>query len=158
MNSTLIIRPATPADLPAILAVERACATAAHWGQAEYAHVFDAGATQRVLLVAEESTIAGFIIVRTLGPEWELENVAVLPGARGRGIGSELISAVLTQARHRHAESIVLEVRASNAAARALYLHSGFAEIGQRLGYYANPSEDAVLYRFDVRFGLSSAP
>ncbi|HEY5164060.1 MAG TPA: ribosomal protein S18-alanine N-acetyltransferase [Terriglobales bacterium] len=158
MNDALIIRPATPADVPAILALERASETAAHWGQAEYAHVFDAGAAPRVLLVAEELTIAGFIVVRTLGPEWEIENVAVLPGARGHGIGSQLVAAVLTQAGHRHAESIGLEVRASNAAARALYLHCGFAETGQRRGYYANPAEDAVLYRFDLRSRLPSAP
>jgi ribosomal-protein-alanine acetyltransferase len=158
MNDALIIRPATPADVPAIVALERACQTAAHWGPAEYAHVFDAGTTPRVLLVAEESTIVGFIMVRTVGPEWDLENVAVLPDARGRGIGSELVAAVLTQAGHRHAESIGLEVRASNAAARALYHHAGFVETGQRRGYYANPAEDAVLYRFDLRSKLNSAP
>lgn len=158
MNNAQIIRPAAPDDIPAILAVERACESAAHWSQAEYAHVFDAGAPPRVLLVAEAPAVVGFIVVRTLGPEWEIENVAVLPGARGRGIGAKLVSAVLTQAGHRHAESIGLEVRASNAAARALYVHSGFAETGQRRGYYANPAEDAVLYRFAVRPRSSSAP
>ena len=154
----MTIRPATPADIPAILAVERACTTAAHWGESEYLHVFNAGATPRILLVAEESTVVGFIMVRTISPEWELENIAVAPDARGRGIGSELLSAALAQARHRHAKSLTLEVRASNAAARALYRSAGFAEVGQRRGYYANPEEDAVLYRFDVTSGLSSAP
>lgn len=152
------IRPATPSDIPAILAIEHACPAAAHWSPAEYAHVFDAGSPPRILLVSEESTLLGFILVRTISPEWELENIAVSPDARQRGIGAQLVDAILTQARHRHAESIHLEVRASNAAARVLYLRSGFIETGHRPAYYANPLEDAVLYRFDLRSGLSPAP
>ena len=153
-----MIRPATPDDLPAILALERACPTAAHWSETEYRLVFDPGATPRLLLVAQESGMAGFIVARTPGPEWEIENVAVRPEARGRGIGAALVSAVIGEAELHHAESIFLEVRASNTAARALYSRSAFAEVGCRRGYYSHPEEDAVLYRFHLRDGLSSAP
>jgi ribosomal-protein-alanine N-acetyltransferase len=158
MNGASNIRPALPADVPAILALERACATAAHWGQAEYELVFDAGAAPRLLLVSGEPAMVGFIVVRTAGPEWEIENVAVAPDARGHGIGRQLVAAVVTQAGHRHAESIGLEVRASNAAARALYLRAGFAETGRRRGYYAHPVEDAVLYRLELRTQPFFAP
>lgn len=158
MTGTLNIRPAGPADISVILDLERACHTAAHWRQSEYELIFDAGATPRILLVAEEAAAIGFIVVRILGPEWEIENVAVLPAARRRGIGAHLVSAVLAQAEHRHAESIVLEVRASNAAARGLYTRAGFLEVGYRRGYYAHPAEDAILYRVQLRAGLSSAP
>ena len=152
------IRPATRGDIPAVLALERASETAAHWSQGEYELVFDAGATPRNLLVAEDLTIVGFIMVRTLGPEWEIENVAVLPTARRRGIGESLVGAVLRQAEQAQAESLILEVRASNAAARGLYSSAGFSEVGLRPGYYSNPTEDAVLYRLGLRTGLSSAP
>ena len=47
--------------------------------------------------------------------------------------------------------SVMLEVRESNEAARALYGNSGFAEVGRRPKYYAMPEEDALLYRLDVR-------
>lgn len=149
-----MIRPATPEDIPAILALERACPTAAHWSEAEYRLVFDPGATPRILLVAEEAVVVGFIVARTLASEWEIENVAVIAEARGRGIGASLVAAVKAHAAQRDAESIFLEVRASNAAARALYSRAGFAEIGQRRSYYSNPEEDAVLYRLHVR-GMS---
>ena len=145
------IRPATPDDIPAILSLERACSTAAHWKELEYSLVFDPGATPRMLLVAEDEGVRGFIMVRTLGPEWEIENVAVAPESRGRGIGSALVSAVLERARLQLVDSIFLEVRASNAAARALYSRAGFEEAGQRPDYYSNPEEDAVLYRLHVR-------
>lgn len=153
------IRPATPSDLPAMLEIERACQTAAHWSHQEYAHMFQAGATPRVALVADDSgVIAGFLVARALAHEWELENVAVLPARRGHGIGTELMSAFVTQARYRHAETILLEVRESNAAARALYARSGFVESGRRSLYYNHPAEDAILYRLPLRSGLSSAP
>ena len=152
------IRPATPGDIPAVLALERASETAAHWSQGEYELVFNAGATPRSLLVAEDLTIVGFIMVRTLGPEWEIENVAVLPTARRCGIGESLVGAVLRQAQAAQAESLILEVRASNAAARGLYASAGFLEVGHRPGYYSSPSEDAILYRLGLRARLSSAP
>jgi len=156
------LRRAIPGDIPRMRELEQDCETAAHWSAAQYDALFFPDAQDRVALIATDefpgASIMGFLIARCLPEEWEIENVAVLPGARGHGIGSQLVAAVLTQAGHRHAESIGLEVRASNAAARALYLHCGFAETGQRRGYYANPAEDAVLYRFDLRSRLPSAP
>jgi [ribosomal protein S18]-alanine N-acetyltransferase len=153
-----VIRPATLDDLPAILALERSCSTAAHWGETEYRLAFRPGATPRILLVAEGVAVVGFIVVRTIGPEWELENVAVAPAARGRGVGLELVRAITKQAEARHVESILLEVRASNAAARALYLRAGFSETGCRRAYYTNPDEDAILYRLHLSASSSSAP
>ena len=152
------IRPATPADVPTILALERISYTAAHWGEVEYKNVFAAGSTPRIMLVAEDESLAGFIVVRTLGPEWELENVAVAQAYRRRHVGSDLIASVATQAAHRGAEAVILEVRASNTAARALYERAGFVEVGRRPGYYGNPTEDAALYRLDIRSRLSNAP
>ena len=152
-----MIRSTTPADVPAVLALERACPTAAHWNESEYKLIFDPGATPRLLLVAEDKTVVGFIVARALAPEWEIENVAVAPEWRGRGIGSLLVMAVLRQAKSRSVASIFLEVRASNGAARALYTRCGFTQIGCRRGYYSNPDEDAVLYRLHVR-DVSFAP
>jgi len=42
---------------------------------------------------------------------------------------------------------VFLEVRESNQPARAFYLRQGFEESGRRKFYYANPQEDAILYR-----------
>ena len=152
------IRPATPSDVPAILSVERTSDKAAHWGENEYKHVFAAGSVPRIVLVAEDPQVCGFVVVRTLGPEWEIENIAVAAEARRRGIAAALLDAVAIQAQHRGAQALMLEVRASNAAARALYERAAFTEVGRRKGYYANPTDDAVHYRREVRSGLSFAP
>jgi [ribosomal protein S18]-alanine N-acetyltransferase len=47
-------------------------------------------------------------------------------------------------------KKLFLEVRVSNAAARALYAKSGFREIGVRRGYYPAHTgrEDAVVLEF----------
>lgn len=130
--------------------MERASPTAAHWNEAEYSLIFDPGATPRLLLVSGEPVLSGFIVVRTAGPEWEIENVVVSAEHRGRGFGLELMNAALAQARAASIQSIVLEVRTSNKAARALYARAGFAQVGVRPRYYSHPEEDAVLYRWSA--------
>jgi GNAT superfamily N-acetyltransferase len=67
------------------------------------------------------------------GPgEDEVENVPfviamfVRPAARGRGVGSALIEAVITEAGQRGSARLALDVKAGNAAARALYERHGF--------------------------------
>jgi ribosomal-protein-alanine N-acetyltransferase len=97
------------------------------------------------------SRVAGFIVAQYLGVEWEIENVAVLPAARRRGIGQRLIAELLTLAANEGAEAVYLEVRASNVAARSLYEGLGFKETGRRRDYYSVPAEDAILYGFSIQ-------
>ncbi len=88
----------------------------------------------------------GFLVAQCGGPEWELENIAVLPGFRRRGAGAALLSALLEEAGARHAERILLEVRASNQSAIRLYGQAGFQLLARRRGYYQNPTEDSLLF------------
>jgi ribosomal-protein-alanine N-acetyltransferase len=90
--------------------------------------------------------LAGFLVARYLPPEWELENIVVAPAVRRMGIGRQLMDALVVQGRQTNGTAIFLEVRESNTAARGLYERLGFMETGRRKAYYANPSEDAVLY------------
>jgi [ribosomal protein S18]-alanine N-acetyltransferase len=141
--------------------MERACATAAHWTEQQYLQMLQPSEQEpeRLVLVAELplttphrdaiSRIAGFSVARHVSPEWELENIVVAPAARRRGIGRQLLDALLTTARKTNSTSVFLEVRESNAAARGLYEKLGFRQTGRRHSYYSNPSEDALLYRND---------
>ncbi len=52
--------------------------------------------------------------------------------------------------RARGARAAWLEVRASNAAAQAMYTDAGFVPAGLRRGYYRRPPEDALIYRLDL--------
>jgi len=141
------IRPATAADVAAMMALERHAVTAAHWGESDYRRLFPP-AGDRLALVLEEEEVEGFIVARGVGAEWEIENIAVAGPARRRGLGAHLLVELLDQARAAGARNIFLEVRESNRAARALYEKWAFVESGRRKCYYHQPDEDAVLYRF----------
>ena len=148
---TVLIRRATPDDLPHIQELERQTETAAHWAEREYGALFAAEAPARVALVAAaekvDDGIEGFVIARCAGDEWEIENVVVADGKRRRGVGCELIRELLLQALEGGATSVLLEVRESNLAARRLYEKLGFSETGRRPHYYRGPVEDALLLR-----------
>ncbi|MGH9601330.1 MAG: ribosomal protein S18-alanine N-acetyltransferase [Terriglobales bacterium] len=143
----MTIRPATPADIPRLIPLERHSATAAHWAEADYQRLFDAGAPERLALVLEEAEIVAFIVARGIAAEWEIENVAVAGPARRRGLGTRLLGELLNRLRARGVESVFLEVRESNVAARMLYEKWAFEESGRRTGYYRDPAEDAIQYR-----------
>lgn len=140
------IRPATLADVAAIIAIEKKAVSAAHWNPEQYAKIF-AHDSQRFCLVMEDpSRLYGFLVARVLGDECELENIVVAPADQRHGIGRALMAGLLTEAASRNAKAIFLEVRESNTAARRLYANCGFVERGRRKSYYSDPVEDAILY------------
>jgi ribosomal-protein-alanine N-acetyltransferase len=158
----LLIRSAIAADIPAILALEKNSAAAAHYSEGQYGKIIDQGLTlaasghrpgeekepqERLALIVEEgSQVRGFLIGRVLGDEWEIENVVVAEEARKRGFGAALVGEFLKWVRELGGLKVYLEVRESNAAARRLYEKCQFAETGRRKEYYRYPEEDAVLY------------
>ena len=133
--------------------LERAASTAAHWSRAQYEAIFQPNAPLRLCLVAENGPLQAFLVAQTAGPEWELENIVVAPFARRRRLGTQLLCGLLEHARQRQAVAVLLEVRASNAAARALYQACGFVEAGTRPRYYQNPREDAVICSYNLQYG-----
>ena len=155
------IRNATPDDIGSIMDLAKESVSAAHWTAEQYRGMFSTNEkVPRLAIVAvqtregssaDNNPILGFLVARHLAPEWELENIAVSPGARRNGIGKQLLATLLASARETYAESVFLEVRASNQPARALYERAGFQQTGRRKSYYSNPVEDAVLYRFTLR-------
>ena len=56
-----------------------------------------------------------------------------------------VMAAVIAAAKERGATAMTLEVRPSNAPARALYAHYGFREAGVRKKYYHDNGEDAII-------------
>ena len=144
---SMLIRPVTAADVPAMMVLERHAVTAAHWRETDYERIF-APHAQRVALILEEQEVEGFIVARRMGEEWEIENIAVAGATRRRGLGTRLLGELLDRARAAGASQVFLEVRESNRAARALYQKWAFVESGRRKSYYRDPVEDAVLYRF----------
>lgn len=99
------------------------------------------------LVALEGSTVAGYAGSQTVLGETDMMNVAVRPEFRRQGIAEALILALIDGLKARQSHCLTLEVRDSNAPARALYEKLGFLEVGRRKNYYRNPGEDALILR-----------
>jgi ribosomal-protein-alanine acetyltransferase len=131
------IRPATPGDLDAIGRIQAAAPEASQWSPAGYL-------AYECRVAVESGRVAGFIVVREVaGAEWEILNLAVDPAARRRGVAGLLLHDALAGRRG----AFFLEVRQSNAAARAFYARHGFETIATRPEYYSDPVEPAIVMK-----------
>jgi len=99
------------------------------------------------LVAVAGGDVAGYAIAHVAADEGEILNLGVVAAHQRRGVGRRLVQAMLATLAARGAAAVYLEVRESNAAARALYEELGFGEVGRRSRYYRRPVEDAILLR-----------
>ena len=140
------IRRGVLGDLAAMVALDRSSESAPHWSEQAY-RVALLGQDGRCLFVADDSGVCGFVVGSVVAGAAELESVVVTMERRRRGLGRQLVKAVMAWARTAAAQSISLEVRASSLGAIALYQSLGFRAVARRKGYYAMPTEDALIMR-----------
>ena len=93
------------------------------------------------------TSLAGYAGLLVPGPEADVQTIAVAPSAQGRGVGTRLLRALTARAARSGARSLLLEVRADNAAAIALYEREGFERISVRRRYYQPDDVDAWIMR-----------
>lgn len=98
----------------------------------------------------QDAVLVGYALVAKLPFDAELQAIGVKPECQGQGIGQRLLHEVIAVATQWQAERLLLEVRAGNQRAVALYQQAGFHEEGRRKGYYpaakgATGREDALL-------------
>lgn len=93
----------------------------------------------------EDGNVVGFALAWRAADELHLTDLGVTASARRRGFGRELVRAVCREGRDLGSRVALLEVRAGNEAALALYGSLGFEELDRRARYYADSGEDAVV-------------
>ncbi len=142
------IRLARPADLDAVVAIERAWKTAPGWSRAQFEAEFS-NARSHFLIAELEGCIAGYAVFWAVAPEAQILDLAVDPKYCRQGVGRLLLKTVLEKAGLIGLKEATLEVRADNAAAAALYQAAGFAVVGRRPKFY-NGAFDAVLMNRDL--------
>jgi len=144
-------------DLDAVLDIE-ARAYPFPWSRGNFIDSLAAGYLAELL--CEDALPIGYFVAMPGVDELHLLNVTVAPEHQGRGHGQGLLQAVVAHAAQQDLQRVLLEVRRSNLRAQALYRRLGFAEIGQRRGYYpaatppAQGREDALVMALDVHHGL----
>ncbi|MGH9221542.1 MAG: ribosomal protein S18-alanine N-acetyltransferase [Vicinamibacterales bacterium] len=128
-----------------MLEIERASfnnPTTREWYERELARP---GVCFLYVLRTPEALVAAFCAFWYVADQAHINNLAVRPELRGRGLGSQMLEAVMVEVQRLGASSLALEVRRSNVAAQRLYLRAGFRQEGTRQSYYTQPVEDALI-------------
>jgi [ribosomal protein S18]-alanine N-acetyltransferase len=144
--------PLTIAQLDAVMVIETS-AYAFPWTRGNFIDSIAAGYVARVLW-GDASQLLGYYIAMAGVDEMHLLNITVAPAFQGRGHARFMLDDLVADCRQRQAKQLWLEVRESNARARAVYLHLGFQHIGQRKGYYPaarGRREDATVMALAIR-------
>ena len=138
------LRPMSEDDLDEIIAIEKAT----------YQFPWTIGIFRDCLHVGyccwvyvEDDAIVAYAVLSIGAAEAHLLTVVVHPRNRNRGLGRMLVTHLLNLASNHGAETVLLEVRPTNAVAIELYQKLGFNEVGLRPNYYPAPNgrEDALI-------------
>lgn len=142
MSAAPRIRRATPADLDALVALERAAFTTDHLSRRQYRrHLRSTSAV--VLAASMRSMLCGKAVVffRHNSDIARLYSIAVAEGARGRGLGERLLQAAEAVSRRHGSRRMRLEVRQDNDAAMRLYERRGYRRFGAYRGFYEDGAD-----------------
>jgi ribosomal-protein-alanine N-acetyltransferase len=154
-----LVRAMQPEDIPAVMNIDRD-SFPNPWPENTYQYELRKNPASHLLVIQSRETaqivgVAGYWLIID---EAHISTFAVHPAWRKRGVGKVLLTAMLRNAAGSGATSAMLEVRAGNAAAQALYGGFGFRAVGLRKGYYKNNGEDAVLMTADRINGNGESP
>ncbi|MWC00098.1 ribosomal protein S18-alanine N-acetyltransferase [Agromyces seonyuensis] len=145
-------------DLDAIMAIESAVFEDDAWSSANMRAELVNPSTYYLVVVddaapaeSRETALLGYagLLSGVGAPQADIQTIAVVPEARGLGLGRALMQQLVAVARRRGAEEVFLEVRADNHVAQSLYRSLGFEELGVRRGYYRG-GIDALTMRLTV--------
>lgn len=145
----MTVEPMTAAHIAALADIERLCFSEPWSADALRQELTNPCA--RFFAALCDGVPVGYIGCLVAAGEGDITNVAVHPDFRRRGIAGQLIARLTEEARQEGVTQIHLEVRASNAAAMALYEGRGFCPVGRRPRFYRRPVEDAVLYTLIIK-------
>ncbi|SDG50123.1 GNAT family N-acetyltransferase [Roseospirillum parvum] len=135
-------RPARPADLAALLALESASFAGDRLSRRALRHHLHTP-RNRLLVIDRHGQPAAYALL-LMPRRWRharLYSLAVDARARGQGLGRALLAALEAEARAAGYLGVQLEVRADNAAARALYAGAGYRPLTSLPAYYADGAE-----------------
>ncbi len=141
----LSVQPMRLSDLAGVMQIEVA-AYPQPWTEGTFRDCLKAGYSCDLYALSAE--LVGYSVVSMAAGEAHLLNLCINPLCQGDGLGREALEHVLKRVKSKQVETLYLEVRVSNGAARKLYDSAGFNEIGQRFNYYpsSHGREDALVF------------
>lgn len=100
-------------------------------------------------VMLEDGKTIGYIFGWLVENEYHLNNIAVHPNHRKKGIAAKLLLKLINSVKIKNAKKLFLEVRADNFPAKNLYKSFGFTALGIRKNYY-DKGNDAILYNLEL--------
>lgn len=137
---SITVREAMCSDIDRLCELETECFSSP-WTASGFEEFFSNGCS-RVLVAELSGEVCGYVGMNLILGEGEITNIAVSGKYRRRGVAAALLDGLM---KTDGLERLMLDVRVSNTAARALYEKMGFTDDGIRKGFYSKPREDAVL-------------
>ena len=93
---------------------------------------------------ADNNKVIGYCLYQVVFEQAEILRIGTHPDYQRQGIASQIFAQLNEELISNHVESLLLEVRADNAPAIALYEQQRFAVIHTRKGYYQVPHQPAI--------------
>jgi N6-L-threonylcarbamoyladenine synthase len=154
-----LIRPATEADLAAIMELEKASFGNDSWSRptmraelmAPHTYYLVAHQDEKILGYAGLSKVAS-------SSSADVQTIAVSDSHRRAGIGRELMQALIEHAAKLTATEMYLEVREDKPAPQKLYEQLGFQRIDIREKYYQPDGVAAIVMRLTIPTNVKSEP
>ena len=144
MSAEIVIRSMTALDVDGVMTVEHD-SFPTPWSRSSFEEELAGNRLARYIVATENGVVVGYAGTWLVINEAHVTNVAVSSQRRQNGIGRLLMESLMELARENGMESMTLEVRVSNEAARNLYRQLGFVEAGIRKNYYSETKEDALI-------------
>ena len=134
-------------DVPALAALETVLFAHDAWSEPTWWAELAGRPRRDYVVLTDDEGVLGYAGLDHGGEVADVMTVAVAPRGRGRGLGRLLLDELERRAVGRGVASVMLEVRADNTAARALYEKAGYQVLSTRRRYYQPGDVDAIIMR-----------
>ncbi len=138
----MIVRPMTLSDMPSVLDIE-VVSFLAPWNESQFLYELKENPFCSLFVAEEKEIILGFIDFWITFDSGCINQIAVLPGYRQKGIASILMQDALKRLSGQGVQNVTLEVRTKNTSAIKLYEKFGFSGKLIKKAYYDN-GDDAL--------------
>jgi ribosomal-protein-alanine N-acetyltransferase len=150
---SLVLRKMMLEDVPAVHAIDVGSFTLP-WPERSLRFEVSENPAARCWVAELEGQVVGMLVLWLIVDEAHIATLAIQPDYRRQGLAKQLLVEALRTAYQEGARQALLEVRAGNEAAQAMYRTFGFEEVGRRAKYYKDNGEDAILMTLGKMEGM----
>lgn len=149
----LTVRPMRWWDITPAAALEKALFPDDAWSAESFWSELAQYDSRHYLVAERDGVLVGYAGLAAAAGEADVLTVAVDKAEQGCGVGGRLLRELLAEAEQRGCTDVLLEVRADNGPAMALYERHGFDRVGVRRRYYSDGADAIVMRRRKGRRG-----